>query len=62
MGIDNISRDEAKALLKELEKIGDIEFGEPIDTTIFDSIKRRNEIEQQLDAEDKLEKKNDGNN
>ncbi len=52
MGIDNISRDEAKALLKELEKIGDIEFGEPIDTTIFDSIKRRNEIDQQQDNED----------
>lgn len=51
-GIDNISRDEAKALLKELEKVKEsLDNFEPIDTTIFDSIKRRNEIDQQQDDE-----------
>jgi len=51
-GIKDISRDEAKALLKELKKIDTLQIGEPIDTTIFDSIKRRNEIDQQQDADD----------
>ena len=50
-GIENISRDEAKALLKELDKVKEsLDNFEPIDTTIYDSIKRRNEIDQQLDA------------
>lgn len=58
-GIQNISRDEAKALLKELDKVQEsLDNFEPIDTTIYDSIKRRNEIDQQQDNEDE---KNDGN-
>lgn len=58
-GIENISRDEAKALLKELDKVQEsLDNFEPIDTTIYDSIKRRNEIDQQQDNEDE---KNDGN-
>lgn len=58
-GIENISRDEAKALLKELDKIKvSLDNFEPIDTTIYDSIKRRNEIDQQQENEDE---KNDGN-
>lgn len=54
MTIENITRDEAKALLKELKKAKEsLEKFELIDTTIFDSIKRRNEVEeQQNDRED----------
>ncbi len=52
-GIKNISRDEAKALLKELGKVKEsLDNFELIDTTIYDSIKRRNEIDQQQDTED----------
>ncbi len=48
--IDNLTKDEAKALLIELEKAKDsLEKFEEIDTTIFDSIERRNKIDQQQD-------------
>ncbi len=52
--IDNLTKDEAKALLIELEKVKDsLEKFEEIDTTIFDSIERRNKIDQQQDANKK---------
>lgn len=41
-----MTKDEAKALLKELGKVEEsLEKFEKIDTTVFDGIKRRNKIE-----------------
>ena len=49
--VENLTKDEAKALLIELEKAKDsLEKFEMIDTTIYDSIVRRNKIDQQQDA------------
>jgi len=48
--VENLTKDEAKALLIELEKAKDsLEKFEMIDTTIYDSIVRRNKIDQQQD-------------
>jgi len=56
MTIENLTKDEAKALLKELKKVDEsLEKFEAIDTTIYDSIVRRNKIDQQLEEEKKNE-------
>lgn len=45
--IDNITRDEAIALLGELDKIKEsLDKFEQIDTTIFDSIVTRNKVDR----------------
>ena len=50
--IDNMTKDEAIALIVELKKAKEsLDIFEPIDTTIFDSIKRRNIIEKEDDQQ-----------
>lgn len=45
--IDNITRDEAIALLGELDKVKEsLDKFEQIDTTIFDSIVARNKVDR----------------
>jgi len=56
MTIENLTRDEAIALLKELKKVDEsLEKFEKIDTTIYDSIVRRNQIDQKQEEERKNE-------
>lgn len=56
MTIENLTRDEAVALLKELKKVDEsLEKFEKIDTTIYDSIVRRNQIDQKQEEERKNE-------
>lgn len=52
--IDNMTRDEAIALLDELKKAKlSLDRFEPIDTTIFDSIRNRNIIDKKTDEKER---------